>query len=236
MNGIKKMAVGLSLFMVLAFTGCNSSANTDISSAETVHAGAAETGEVTPDIILSTQTPAVVPTPDGSSQSKNTGNSPKNTDKKKTGNAVTVASSITPVPAKPGKTLTPAKVTLTIRCDKAVANWNNLREEVQDERIVPKSGAILQTTYADLVNGDTVFSLLARTCKKYGIQMEYEGMSGNAYVKGINNLYQFDCGSLSGWMFSVNGKYADTGSSVYKIHSGDKIVWAFTCDLGRDLK
>lgn len=31
----------------------------------------------------------------------------------------------------------------------------------------------------------------------------------SAYIEGIGNLYEFDCGNLSGWMYSVNGVWPD---------------------------
>ena len=30
-------------------------------------------------------------------------------------------------------------------------------------------------------------------------------MYNSYYVEGIGNLYEFDCGSESGWMYKVNG-------------------------------
>ena len=55
------------------------------------------------------------------------------------------------------------------------------------------------------------------------------------YVEGINNLYEFDCGERSGWMYSVNGEFLNYGSSAVEIKSGDRIQWRYTCDLGEDL-
>ena len=32
-------------------------------------------------------------------------------------------------------------------------------------------------------------------------------LTGGAYIEGIGNLYEFDCGSVSGWMYRVNGEF-----------------------------
>ena len=57
----------------------------------------------------------------------------------------------------------------------------------------------------------------------------------SAYVEGINNLYEFDVGSLSGWMYNVNGWYPNYGCSRYQVKDGDVVEWRYTCDLGYDL-
>ena len=60
-------------------------------------------------------------------------------------------------------------------------------------------------------------------------------MYSSAYVEGINNLYEFDVGSLSGWMYNVNGWYPNYGCSRYQVKDGDVVEWCYTCDLGEDL-
>ena len=57
----------------------------------------------------------------------------------------------------------------------------------------------------------------------------------SAYVEGIHNLYEFDCGALSGWMYKVNGWYPNYGCSRYQMKDGDVVEWRFTCDLGNDI-
>ena len=57
----------------------------------------------------------------------------------------------------------------------------------------------------------------------------------SAYIEGIHNLYEFDCGNLSGWMYRVNGWYPNYGCSRYQLENGDVVEWRFTCDLGKDI-
>ncbi len=54
-------------------------------------------------------------------------------------------------------------------------------------------------------------------------------------VDSICNLYAFDAGALSGWMYSVNGVFPNYGCSQYVLQAGDVIQWHYTCDLGADL-
>jgi len=127
-------------------------------------------------------------------------------------------------------------VTMHIRCDTAVAS--GMHKEAKWAGIVPASGVILSTTTFEVKDGDTVFDLLCQVRDKYKIHMQYTGIanSSSTYIQGINNLYEFDGGRWSGWMYSVNGWYPNYGCGVYFVKAGDKIEWNYTCDLGRDLE
>ena len=98
---------------------------------------------------------------------------------------------------------------------------------------------ILPVTEYELIEGDTVFSVLKRAVREKKIQMEYQGADGNGYktvyVQGIHHLYEFSCGPLSGWMYRVNGEFPNKGCSDYELKDGDVIEWVYTCDLGQDI-
>jgi hypothetical protein len=55
------------------------------------------------------------------------------------------------------------------------------------------------------------------------------------YIEGINNLYEFDAGELSGWIYRVNGEVPGFGISQYALKSGDAVEIIYTLDLGRDV-
>ncbi len=140
------------------------------------------------------------------------------------------APSPTPVPTPTPKDNT---VTMSIRCDTAVNNGMHL--EAKWAGIVPASGCILDATEFEIEDGDTVLDVLIQARDKYKLHMEYSGTKSGAYVEGINNLYEFDGGRWSGWMYCVNGWYPNYGCGVYYLKPGDKIEWNYTCDLGLDL-
>ena len=126
-------------------------------------------------------------------------------------------------------------VTITIRCDTAVNNGMHL--ESKWAGIVPASGIILPVTTVEIEDGQTVFDVLAYVCSKYKVHMSYRGGTGSGcYVDGINNLYEFDGGRWSGWMYCVNKWYPNYGCGVYYVKPGDVIEWNYTCDLGLDLE
>ncbi|QPR68877.1 DUF4430 domain-containing protein [Lysinibacillus macroides] len=131
-------------------------------------------------------------------------------------------------------------VTIAIRVDTLLKHWDKLDPALQSEKYVPKNGVILKsTTYELLSEHDTVWDVLQRATKEHKIQMEYQGANENmynsVYVEGINHLYEFSAGELSGWMYKVNGVYPNYGCSQYVLKDGDVIEWNYTVDLGRDL-
>lgn len=146
------------------------------------------------------------------------------------------AAATEPPKAEPTEAPQPT-VSLSIRCDKALQNYDKLDSSVRDERIVPSSGQILFVTDIPFSEGESVFDVLQRTCKEHKVHLEstYTPIRQSAYIEGINNLYEFSCGPLSGWMYSVNGWYPNYGCSSYTLKDGDAIEWNYTCDLGRDL-
>lgn len=126
--------------------------------------------------------------------------------------------------------------TITIRCDTILDNMDNLT--AGKEAYVPSNGVILDTSTVEFTEGETVFDVLQRVCDYAGIQLEYSWtpMYDSYYIQGINNLYEFDCGAQSGWMFKVNGWFPNYGCSKYTLEDGDDIVWCFTCNgLGEDV-
>lgn len=124
-------------------------------------------------------------------------------------------------------------VTFTIRCDTAVAN--GMHKEAEWAGIVPADGCILPVITMEFEEGETVFDLLCRVRDTYKLQMEYSGANGGQYIEGINNLYEFDGGRWSGWMYCVNDWYPNYGCGQYTVAAGDVIEWNYTCDLGLDL-
>ena len=126
---------------------------------------------------------------------------------------------------------------LTIRCDTILDNWNDLDPALKYEKYVPSDGVILMRTEYVLRPGDTVYDVLDRAVRHNKIQMEciYSQNYGSVYVQGINHLYEFSCGELSGWMYMVNGEFPNYGCSKYELKDGDEIIWCYTCDLGRDV-
>lgn len=131
-----------------------------------------------------------------------------------------------------GNTLT---CTFSIECSTILNNLDQLEPDKLE--MVPSSGTILATTTVTFYEGESVYDVLQRVCKENGIHMEasWTPIYNSAYVEGIHNLYEFDCGNLSGWMYRVNGWYPNYGCSRYQLQDGDVVEWRYTCDLGNDI-
>ena len=125
--------------------------------------------------------------------------------------------------------------TISISCSTILNNMGALDPDKTE--LVPADGWILKETKVTFKEGESVFDVLQRVTKNNNIHMEstFTPMYNSAYIEGIHNLYEFDCGELSGWMYSVNGWFPNYGCSRYQVQAGDVIKWVYTCDLGKDV-
>ncbi len=125
--------------------------------------------------------------------------------------------------------------TFSISCSTILDNKDKMSPEIAD--IVPSDGWILKPQKVEITDGESVFDVLTRVCKDKKIHMEYSWtpIYNSAYIEGIANIYEFDCGDLSGWMYKVNDWYPNYGCSRYVIKNGDTVEWNYTCSSGRDL-
>ena len=125
-------------------------------------------------------------------------------------------------------------VKLIITCATILDNMDRL--STAKVELVPASGVIFSATVV-FYEGESVFNVLQREMRSNRIHLEFMNtpMYNSAYIEGINNLYEFDCGEGSGWMYSVNGVFPNYGSSRYSLQNGDTVVWHFTCDRGADI-
>ena len=125
--------------------------------------------------------------------------------------------------------------TISISCATILDNMDLVEE--QKKQLVPADGWLLPETTVTFYNGESVFDVLLRVCKENKLHMEYMDtpMYNSAYIEGIGNLYEFDVGPLSGWMYNVNGWFPNYGCSRYALQDGDVICWVYTCDLGADV-
>lgn len=180
----------------------------------------------TADISKPTEKPVFTSTPTSSA-------SPASSKATTTSNTSSVIST-TPKPDKPIKKYDNT-CTFVIECKTILDNKDKLKKGL--EKYVPDDAVIFSKTVG-FDSGESVYDILRRICDENSIQMEasYTPAFSSYYVEGINNLYEFDCGQGSGWMYSVNGVFPNYGCSSYKPASNDKIAFRYTCELGYDLQ
>ena len=117
---------------------------------------------------------------------------------------------------------TTGTVTLSIRCD-VIAD--------EDNENIPKDGIILDETEFKISENDTVFDIFTEAVQKYKLHAETTGNKNYAYIKGINNIYEFDYGELSGWLYFVNGESPSIGCGQYKLSDGDIIEFRYSNNI-----
>ena len=125
--------------------------------------------------------------------------------------------------------------TFSISCETILDNWDLCDESKKP--MVPADGVILPATTVTFSEGESVYDVLQRVCKDNKIHMEssWTPMYNSAYIEGIHNLYEFDVGQGSGWMYAANGWYPNYGCSRYALQNGDVVAWRYTCDYGADI-
>ncbi|MCR8659747.1 S-layer homology domain-containing protein [Paenibacillus endoradicis] len=120
-----------------------------------------------------------------------------------------------------GGGLEPAKATIQLSIDKLTIN----------------KGYVLSPTMVEFTLGESVWDVLKREMDNRGIAYEnsFSDKYNSVYIESIAGDGEFDHGSGSGWMYSVNNVCPNYGASQYKLKQGDKVEWRYTTNLGKDL-
>lgn len=120
---------------------------------------------------------------------------------------------------------------LSVTCESLLDNLDKLKEEKRP--LVPSDGIIFKTQTVEFSEGESVFDVMLREMKDSKIHFEFvkTPLYDSVYIEGIGNLYEFDCGRHSGWMYRVNGESPTYGCSHYIVKNGDKIEFYYNCDI-----
>lgn len=126
--------------------------------------------------------------------------------------------------------------TISISCATILNNMDKLKSNKKE--LIPQDGWILKPTQVEISEGESAFKVLQRVTRQLDIPMETSKTSiyDSYYIEGIYNIYEFDCGSLSGWLFFVNDQVKNMSSSEITVKNGDEVRWVYTCNLGKDVQ
>ncbi|MEG0830135.1 MAG: DUF4430 domain-containing protein [Anaerovoracaceae bacterium] len=143
-----------------------------------------------------------------------------------------------PAPVEPEDSIVDNSKTLT--CTLYIDYSTALKNDDLDEGTLKNlegSGVAYSKKTVTFKEGENVYDILSREARKAGISVESVSTPGynSKYIEGIDNLYEKDCGSQSGWQYKVNGWFPNYGCSRYKVKSGDSISWLYSCNLGKDI-
>lgn len=102
--------------------------------------------------------------------------------------------------------------------------------------VVGPDGETICSGQAGINSGSTVFDATAYVLYKGKIAFDYTGAGKMVYISGINGIYEFDYGAMSGWLYFVNNDTSQTnvGCGAYELSDGDSIRWVYTKDGGAD--
>jgi len=120
---------------------------------------------------------------------------------------------------------------LKVECSDILKNMDKLDNDKLG--IIPEDGNIFAEKEVTFTDGENVFDVLERELKNKKIHFEFAGIPGSdsKYIKGIANIYEFDCGELSGWTYKVNSESPNVGAGEYLVKENDRIEWIYSCDL-----
>ena len=80
-------------------------------------------------------------------------------------------------------------------------------------------------------SGATVLDVFEKALTEAGLTWKNAG--GN-YISEINGLAEFDNGTLSGWMYFLNGTHPGLGVAEQTLKNGDKIIFHYTDDYTQE--
>ena len=99
---------------------------------------------------------------------------------------------------------------------------------IDGSRAGDQDSASMSTRKISVKRGANVFDVLVAS------GVSYSGDS--TYVRSISGLAEFQCGGGSGWMYSVDGVFPNVSCGKYQLKGDERIVWAYTLNLGEDVK
>lgn len=124
----------------------------------------------------------------------------------------------------------------SISCHSVFSYGDKVSDSVLNK--IPADGWIYKAQSVEIEEGESVFDILRRVCEENNIDIDYSynPIFNTVYIKGIDNLYEFDCGNQSGWLYMVNSVIPNYGCSNYYVSSGDTVEFKFSCKgYGADL-
>lgn len=107
-------------------------------------------------------------------------------------------------------------------------------------------GTIIPQTKVPFKSGESIAQVTIRLLDYLGISYSYTGsLTGNFYLASIKNfevnntpydsMGEFDAGTGSGWMITLNNWFIDRSTAAFTVSNGDVIQWKYTCQVGKDI-
>ncbi|MCR4594051.1 MAG: DUF4430 domain-containing protein [Clostridiales bacterium] len=115
---------------------------------------------------------------------------------------------------------------ISIECKKIKDNIDRFSD---DPSLVPSDGYILKRKSVTLASDSTVYNLLKTACATSGISVNEKNTMLGKYISGIAGIDEKECGTYSGWLYSVNGISPNKSVDKYVLSNNDEVVFSYTC-------
>ena len=157
--------------------------------------------------------PSTPATTTGTSTSNTPTNSGSTTTTATTGTTATNnSSSATPtLPVTPTNPVTPSNDT------KAITTTISIHAD----------GATIASGSIKVNSGASAFDALQAFAQQQGLALTYKGSGATAYVTGINGYSAGPAGTMTGWLYSINGTEPGSSMGAYILKDGDSISMTY---------
>ena len=92
-------------------------------------------------------------------------------------------------------------------------------------------GYLVSPLTIEVKKKSTVYDAL----ESLGLKLTTTGDRKNIYIAGINDIFEFEHGLYSGWLYQVNGHFPNKSMGSYYLDEGDCIEICYTTNGGKDI-
>lgn len=231
MKNKRLCALLLTIAMCFCFVSCSGNIQTVDNSlsttSQTEAVTQAQAGEDTVTTEAATTADKESTTAQSTSKAKNKNNTNNNKEKE---NKTTVNLTTSKATTKKNEPTVKDEIscTLNVECKSILNNMDKLKDGHSE--YVPANGYIIKGYKYTAKAGFTAYDALKKACEDNGIKLTAKSSMYGTYVSGINNIDEFDCGSQSGWMYSINGNRPNVSASSQRVTDGDEITFEYVCE------
>nr|WP_202452199.1 DUF5776 domain-containing protein [Lactobacillus helveticus] len=166
----------------------------------------------TPTATTTGTSPSTPPTNSGSTATTTTTTSSKPTATTGTTTTTNNSPSATPtLPVAPTNPVTPSNDAKTITTTISIH----------------ADGATIASGSIKVNSGASALDALQAFAQQQGLALTYKGSGATAYVTGINGYNAGPAGTMTGWLYSVNGTEPGSSMGAYTLKDGDSILMTY---------
>lgn len=227
MKNKRLCALLLTIAMCFCFVSCSGNTQTVDNSLSTTSQTEAVTQAQS---VEDTVTTEAATTADKESTTAQSTSKAKNKNNKEKKNKTTVKLTTSKATTKKNEPTVKDEIscTLNVECKSILNNMDKLKDGHSE--YVPANGYIIKGYKYTAKAGFTAYDALKKACEDNGIKLTAKSSMYGTYVSGINNIDEFDCGSQSGWMYSINGNRPNVSASSQRVTDGDEITFEYVCE------